>query len=573
MNQLMNRMNDEKCLEKTRHFLFLKVAVFSGRGLTFTAPLYSPHSITGEKMQSLTRLAFLFIITLFLSTVWLLNSQSPVAATHTLTPADVQALVSGQYLKASNTEAGDSFGQAVALSGNLLAVGAPGEDSGATGVNGDQADNSADSSGAVYIFAHNGTTWVQEAYLKASNTQTNDAFGTTVALSGNVLVVGAPYENSNATGVNGNQDDNSASDAGAAYVFVRTNEGVWSQQAYLKASNTEAEDYFGYTVEVDGQTIIVGAVFEDSNATGINNNQADNSASNAGAAYVFVFDGLVWSQQAYLKASNTDAQDSFTVSLALDGDTLVVGADGEDSNGTGQGDNSLTNVGAAYVFVRQGTNWSQQAYLKASNPDELDLFGSFVTLDGDTLAVSAHNESSNATGINGNQADNSLMGSGAVYVFTRTGETWSQTTYIKASNPGMGDSFGWEVKLAGNYLLVGARFEASNATGVDGNQEDNSVPAAGAAYLFVRQENSWTQQHYLKASNPDIVDIFSWGLAINSNFVVGSSVGESSNTTGIDGNQTDNSAQNAGAAYTFSFPQTPTNYPLYLPFINHNTAP
>lgn len=523
-------------------------------------------------MKNFTRLTFLFTITLFLSTVWLINSQSPVAATHTLTPADVQALVSGQYLKASNTEAGDSFGQAVALSGNLLAVGAPSEDSSATGINGNQANNSAVDSGAVYIFAHNGQTWVQEAYLKASNAEAGDVFGSSLAFSGDVLVVGAPSEDSNATGLNGNQADNSMTDAGAAYVFTRT-AGVWTQQSYLKASNTNPGDFFGYTVEADGQTAVVGAVFEDSNATGINNNQTDNSATNAGAAYVFTFDGIFWSQQAYLKASNTDAQDSFTVSLALDGDTLVVGADGEDSNGTGQGDNSLTNVGAAYVFVRQGTTWSQQAYLKASNPDEFDLFGTFAALDGDTLAISAHNESSNATGINGNQADNSLMGSGAVYVFTRTGEIWSQTTYIKASNPDMGDNFGWEVQLASDYLLVGAPHEASNATGLDGNQEDDSVPAAGAAYLFAHQENSWAQQHYLKASNPDIADVFAWGLAINSNFVVGSSLSEDSNATGIDGNQTDNSAQNAGAAYTFSFSQTPTNYPLYLPFINHNATP
>ena len=148
----------------------------------------------------------------------------------------------------------------------------------------------------------------QQAYLKASNTDAGDAFGSSVAVSGDTVVVGAQRESSNATGVNGDQSDNSAAVAGAAYVFVR-NGTTWTQQAYLKASNTEANDLFGISVAVSGDTVVVGADFEASNATGVNGNQADNSASGAGAAYVFVRNGTTWSQQAYLKASNTDAGD------------------------------------------------------------------------------------------------------------------------------------------------------------------------------------------------------------------------------------------------------------------------
>ena len=160
-----------------------------------------------------------------------------------------------------------------------MVVGASGEDSNATGINGDQTNNSASDSGAAYVFVRNGVTWTQQAYLKASNTDAGDLFGYSVAVSGDTVVVGAYGEDSNATGVNGDQTDNSARDSGAAYVFVR-NGGTWTQQAYLKASNTDGGDGFGYSVAVSGDTVVVGAFGEDSNATGINGDQTNNSAPN-----------------------------------------------------------------------------------------------------------------------------------------------------------------------------------------------------------------------------------------------------------------------------------------------------
>ncbi len=149
-----------------------------------------------------------------------------------------------------------------------------------------------------------------------------------MALSGDTLVVGAYEEDSNATGVNGEQGNNLASNAGAAYVFVRSG-NTWSQQAYLKASNTGADDLFGWSVALSGDTLVVGAWGEDSNATGVGGDQGNNLAEYAGAAYVFVRSGGLWSQQAYLKASNTGADDGFGSSVALSGDTLVVGANRE----------------------------------------------------------------------------------------------------------------------------------------------------------------------------------------------------------------------------------------------------
>jgi hypothetical protein len=341
-----------------------------------------------------------------------------------------------------------------------------------------------------------GTTWTQQAYLKASNADAEDFFGIDVAISGDTIVVGAEDEKSNATGVNGNQSDNSATFAGAAYVFVRSGT-TWTQQAYLKASNTDAFDFYGRSVAISGDTIVVGALNESSNATGVNGNQSDNSAGRAGAAYVYVRSGATWTQQAYLKASNTNAFDAFGISVAIDRDTILVGAVGEGSNATGvngnQSDNSLMDAGAAYVFVRNATTWSQQAYLKASNTDNRDEFGWAAAIAGDTIVIGTFEESSAATGVNGNQSDNSAPRAGAAYVYVRNGTSWTQQAYLKASNTNANDTFGGEVAISGDTILIGALGESSSATGVNGNQSDNSATNAGAAYVFVGAGSGITQ--------------------------------------------------------------------------------
>jgi len=485
--------------------------------------------------------------------------------------AAAPAAISQQaYLKPSNTRAIYYFGyRMVAISGDTIVVPANGESSDATGVNGDQTNTNRSGSGAVYVYVRNGTNWTQQAYLKASNPDNGDQFGyAAVATSGDTIVAGTWEEDSNATGVNGNQFNNSSEEAGAAYVFVR-NGTNWSQQAYLKASNTGGGDWFGASVAVSGDTIVVGAFGESSNATGVNGNQADNSASDSGAAYVFVRSGTNWTQQAYLKASNTGAGDNFGnygASVAISGDTIVIGAQSEDSNATGvngnQSDNSASGAGAAYVFVRSGTNWTQQAYLKASNTEAGDSFGANVAVSGDTIVVTARGEDSGATGVNGNQNDNSVSSSGAAYVFVRDGTNWSQQAYIKASNPGATDEFGayipaipgargGSVAISGDVLVVGAGSEDSNATGVDGNQNDNSASDAGAAYVFVRSGTNWSQRAYLKASNTEANDAFGSGVAVSGETVVVTAWGEDSGFTGVNGNQNDNSASSSGAAYVF----------------------
>jgi hypothetical protein len=404
------------------------------------------------------------------------------------------------YLKASDTVSNASaelFGSSLSFSddGNTLAVGAGNENSNATGIGGDDSDNSALSSGAVYVFTRSGTTWTQQAYVKASNSEADDWFGGGLSLSGdgNTLAVSASGEDSNATGIGGNQSDNSASRSGAVYVFTRSGT-TWTQQDYLKASNAEVSDYFSrVSLSADGNKLAVGASGEDSNATGIGGDQTDNSASSSGAVYVFTRSGTTWTQQAYVKASNSEANDGFGgwLSLSVDGNTLAVSASGEDSNATGIGgdqtDNSASSSGAVYVFTHSGTTWTQQAYLKASNSEAGDYFSRVsLSVDGNTLAVGASDEHSNATGINGNQSDNSASRSGAVYVFARSGSTWTQQAYVKASNTDESDNFGVDVSLSGdgNTLAVSAIAEDSNATGIGGDQSDNSASNSGAVYIY-----------------------------------------------------------------------------------------
>jgi hypothetical protein len=485
------------------------------------------------------------------------------------------------YIKASNPSERAQFGDAIALSGdgNTLAVGARAESSAAAGINGNQTDASAFSSGAVYVFARAGDRWVQQAYLKASNPGINDQFGHLVALSadGNILAVSAPFEDSRATGVDGDQADNSLEQSGAIYVFARRG-AVWFQQAYLKASNPgEAEDgdQFGFSLALsdDGTTLAAGAISEDSADARINGNQADNTANNAGAVYVFARTGSRWSQQAYVKSSSpngADANDLFgySVGLSADGNTLAVGAYDEAGSSNiinGPEDNNAPGTGAVFVFTRSGASWSRQAYLKASTQDRADSLGAWVAIsdDGNTVAAGAPDEDSLTTGINTVETGHSgRIGTlddisvGAAYVFIRSGTKWFQQASFKASNSGIEDWFGVRLALSGdgNTLAVSAPNEDGAAKGINGRQDDNSAGEAGALYLFTRAGATWTFQSYVKGSNTEAFDEFSSGVALSRNgaLAVGAR-SEDSGARGANGNGNDNSVTGSGAVYLFGF--------------------
>lgn len=457
------------------------------------------------------------------------------------------------YLKTIDS-GGTQFGRAVAIDGDLAVVTELGADE--VGI------------GLVYRGTDQGG-WVFEGSLKAQNAQDGDDFGAAVAMHDGIVVVGAPGEDSAATGVDGDMSDDSATDAGAAYVFARDQDGVWQQQAYLKPSNTDAGDFFGTSVSIHGETILVGAPGEDSNASGVGGNPSNNSMSLAGAAYVFVRSGGQWSQQAYLKASVPDAGDTFGNAVSIHSNWAVVGAPFERSSATGingnASDNSLPGAGAAYAFARQGLNWTPIGYLKASNTNGMDQFGSAVALTSHSsgfnelvVAIGAPGEASNATGIDGNQASNAADDAGAVYLFLGNGAGgWGQFSYLKASNTGGDDEFGRAVAIHGSSvrrIVVGASREDSLGTGVDGAQNDNSASNAGAAYVFLENDLDVIQEHYVKASNTDAGDRFGFDVAVAPNLILIGAFLEDSGAEGVNGDQSDNSASDAGAAYLLSFP-------------------
>ena len=447
------------------------------------------------------------------------------------------------YVKASNTDPGDSFGISVALSadGTTLAVGAHGEASAAPGIEGDQTSNADAEAGAVYVFAFDGTAWAQQAYIKASNPDAMDQFGRSIALSadGNTLAVGADGEASPATGVGGLQTGNTAAGAGAVYVFARTGT-TWAQTAYVKASNTGAADQFGFALALsgDGKTLAVGAPLEDGSSPGINGT-SNETASSAGAVYVFALGATTWAQQAYVKASNPGANDRFGNALALsnDGSTLAVAAPFEDSStkGVGTTANELaTDSGAAYVFTRTGATWAQDAYVKASNTEANDRFGAAIALtaDANTLVIGADGDDSNSSAA---PDDNSAIDSGAVHVFAHAGATWTEAAYLKADAPGAGDGYGLSVAI-GTNLVVGAPNEAT---------------ATGGAYVY---DMAGAFTRHLTAANAAPGDKFGTAVASASggaSTLAVSAVAEDSSATGIDGDGAKDDAADSGAAYLF----------------------
>ena len=391
----------------------------------------------------------------------------------------------------------------------------------------------------------------QQTYLKAANADAGDLFGTSVALSGDTLVVSAMNEDSSAIGVDGDADDDGATNSGAVYVFER-GAGGWTQTAYLKPTNTGGGDKFGICVDLDGDTLVVGAYLEQSANAGVGADGSDDSLQAVGAAYVFVRNGSTWAQQAYLKPANPSAKDRFGISVAVDGDTVLVGASHESSDGTDPFDDSMDSAGAAYVFVRNGSTWSQEAMLKAHEPGADDRFGIAVDVNGDTAIVGGYYEDSAATGVDGDATDDSSIDAGAAYVFERSGTSWTQTAYLKAANTDPDDNFGFPVRVEDDTIVVGARSEDGGTMGVDGDDSDDSAPNAGAVYVFERSGSSWVQSAYLKSFDVDAEDRFGYAIDLSGDSLVVGAHWEASTFGAANPDASDDSASQAGAAYVFA---------------------
>ena len=359
----------------------------------------------------------------------------------------------------------------------------------------------------------------EQAKVQASDKAKNDEFGYAVAIDGDTAVVGAYFEDEDAAG------SNTKSEAGSAYVFVRNGSGVWSQQAKLVASDRNNNDQFGFAVGVSGDTIVVGARYEDEDAGG------ENTLTSSGSAYVFKRTGAVWAQEAKLAAADRAGYDYFGWSVGIDRDTVVVGAYYEDHDAGGAEYKNA--AGSAYVFTRHGTEWSQQQKLVASDrygytlsPSSYagygDQFGHAVAINGDTIVVGARYEDHDADG------ENSKTNAGSAYVFVRNGSgVWSQQQKIVAGDRRRSDDFGWSVAVDADTVIVGARYQDYDAG------DKNSKSDAGAAYIFTRTGSTWSQQQKIVASDRASGDYFGHAVAVDGDAVIVGAYGEDDGLTGV----------------------------------------
>jgi alpha-tubulin suppressor-like RCC1 family protein len=387
-----------------------------------------------------------------------------------------------QKITASDAASSDQFGYSVVIDGDYAIIGS---------VNNNTA----------YIFKRDGSTgvWAEQTKLiptSDSQNSTSDNFGQSVSISGNYAIVGAPEYNHNQT-----------TNAGAAYIFVRSGT-TWAQQEKLIASDLGGYDFFGRSVSISGEYAIIGAPLWD----------IGSSDTIEGVAYIFKRDGTSWSEQQKLIASDAGANDNFGASVSISGDYAIVGAWPEDEGGS--------DAGAAYIFKREGTSWSEQYKLIASDSQSNDNFGWSVDIDGDYVVIGAKN------------GDSNVIDSGSAYIFKRDGTTWSQQAKLTASDAAATDRFGWSVSISGNYAIVGAY-----------NNDDNNASSSGSAYIFKRSGTTWSEQQKLLASDPAQDDEFGESVAISEDCVIVGAYRKNSYT---------------GAAYIYPLKEV-TNYYITQP--------
>jgi hypothetical protein len=364
---------------------------------------------------------------------------------------EAQAQVFGQG------NAQDAFGASVSVHGDTLVVGSPGEDTPTT-----------HGAGAVYVFVRSGAAWSLQQKLWASDGAAGDVFGVSVSVYGDTVAVGALLD-----------DTRRAVDAGSAYVFVRSGT-TWTQQRKLQAPDGTTDARFGDSVSINADTLVVGSPLDDTPGE-----------MDAGSAYVFVRSGTGWSLQQKLLASDGAAHDQLGDSVCVSGDTVVIGAYDDDTH-------AGTDAGSAYVFVRSGSAWSQAQKLVASDGRRGDLFGIAVSVSGDTLAVGAAFEN------NPGGPD-----AGAAYVFVRSGTTWSEQQKLVASDGSRGDRLGINLSAREDALVVGAYLDDARAG-----------PAGGSAYLFVRSGTHWIEQQKLVAPDGMASDWFGTSVGLSGGTVV-----------------------------------------------------
>ena len=430
----------------------------------------------------------------------------------------------GQTCKLTSPDgsAQDRFGSSVSISGDCAVVGAC------------RNDDRAPNAGSAFVFERSGENWSFQTQLMAVDGSDNDFFGISVCIDGEWIVSGTA------------NDDDKGSSSGSAYIFNRDNDN-WVQKAKVTASDGAHDDTFGQSVSVSGRFVFVGAIYDDDNGTSSgsayiyditeiwafnidkilpNDGEASDrfgksvsicgdyavigaygENSSTGCAYIFHRDGESWMQQAKLDADDQADNDLFGWSVSLHGDYAVIGACYDDDNGN--------ESGSAYIFHRDGENWSQQAKLIADDGENSDNFGISVAIHGDYAVVGASK--------NDQEAENS----GAVYVFHRDGQSWTQQVKLTADDAESEDAFGYSVSIDGDYIVIGASLDDDN-----GNN-------AGSAYIFYLDNDSWTQQAKLTAGDGAARDGFGNVVDISGEYVLTSAF--------LD----DDMGGNSGSAYIF----------------------
>jgi FG-GAP repeat len=373
---------------------------------------------------------------------------------------------------------GDIFSYTLAVSGDTLVVGAPYDDT-PDGAN----------AGSVYVFVRSLGQWSLQATLTSPDPSPDDIFGRSVDIDGDTLVVGDPLD-----------DRPEGADAGSAYVFVR-NGTTWLLQATLSHPTPAAMDVFGRWTAISGDTIVVAAPFDDTSA-----------GTDAGSVFVFVRSGTEWSLQQTLNSPEARLNNRFGKAIDIDGDTLIVGEPHH------PGPHGERYAGAAYVFVRSGTTWSLQATLAHPSPYKQDLFGRWVSVDGDTALITAPNDNT-PQGVN----------SGSAFVFVRSGSTWTLQASLLPSGDATQDRFGLRAIVQGDIAAIGAPYDATDA-GAE----------AGTAYVFARSGTTWSLQSMMASPTPAAYDHFGRGFGLEYPLLV---VAEPND---------DAEGPNGGAAHTFT---------------------
>ncbi|MCP4106397.1 MAG: hypothetical protein GY749_12835 [Desulfobacteraceae bacterium] len=293
--------------------------------------------------------------------------------------------------------------------------------------------------------------WYQQAKITASDAEAWDMFGYSVSISGDYAIAGAYRDETQ---------------SGAAYIFKRDGSS-WIQCDKL----TGGDGYFGRTVSISGDYAVVGSYMD---------------FSGVGSVTVFKREGASWNQQTVFTGAGDDHFGR--ASLIISGDYVIVGADGDGDNGA--------ESGAAYIYKRDGSSWSQQAKITASDAESNDHFGISVSMSGDYAIVGAY------------QDDDNGVDSGSAYIFKRDGATWSQQAKITANAGTEGDSFGWSVSIFGNYAIVGAY------------QDDVNGTDSGSGYVFKRDGTSWIQQEKITALDAKKGDRFGYSVSISGDYAI-----------------------------------------------------